>query len=64
MRDYPSLEDSNVLVTIPFESVITIYAPNEDRTWWYGLYEGQVGWVSGEYMRLSPVCNELPPRRP
>jgi hypothetical protein len=64
MRDFPSLEDSNVLITIPFESVITIYAPNEDRSWWYGLYEAQVGWISSEYIRLSPVCNDLPPRRP
>jgi len=64
MRDFPDLEDSNVLLTIPFDSTITIYAPNEDRTWWYGLYEGETGWISAEFITLTNACNDLPPRQP
>jgi hypothetical protein len=64
LRSYPSLEESEILILIPFESTITIYAPNEDKTWWYGLYEGEVGWISSEYIRLSSSCDNLPPRRP
>lgn len=64
LRSYPDLEESDVLATIPFESVLTIYAPNADKTWWYGLYEGQVGWISAEFIRLSSACDALPARRP
>lgn len=64
MRSLPNLEDSEVVITIPFEALITIYAPNEERTWWYGRYEGEDGWISGEYIRLNAACDDLPPRDP
>jgi len=64
LRDYPDLEASNVLLTIPYEASFPIYAPNEEQTWWYGQYEGEAGWISSEYIRLASNCYELPPRRP
>ena len=64
MRTLPDLDDGDVILTIPFESVITVYAPNPDETWWYGLYDGEVGWVSGEFIALADACFDLPPRRP
>lgn len=64
LRDYPALEESRVLATIPFDTVLTVYAPNPDKTWWYTDYNGTVGWLSGEFIRLTPACNNLPPRRP
>lgn len=63
MRDYPSLEDTEVLQSIPFDTVITIYAPNDDKTWWFGEYEGVAGWLSAEFISLTSACDDLPPRR-
>lgn len=64
MRTLPNLEESEVVITIPFEALITIYGPNEDRTWWYGQYEGEDGWISDEYIRVNAACDDLPPRDP
>lgn len=63
MRDFPDLEDTEVLIVIPFETVITVFAPNEDGTWWYAQYENEVGWISDEFIRTTSACNDLPPRR-
>lgn len=64
MRDYPSLEDSQVLQTIPFDTVVTIYAPNDDHTWWFGQYEEIAGWISAEFINVTNPCLTLPPRQP
>jgi len=64
MRDLPDLEEGTVLVTIPFGDTITIYGPNEDQTWWYGLYDGETGWISAEFITLTQACLELPPQQP
>lgn len=64
MRDLPDLEEGDVLLTIPFDSTITIYGPNEDQTWWYGLYDGETGWISAEFITLTNACSDLPPRQP
>lgn len=64
MRDFPDLVESEVLITIPFESVITIFAPNDDRTWWFGQYENETGWLSAEFISLNTACNNLPARNP
>ncbi|QPC84430.1 SH3 domain-containing protein [Phototrophicus methaneseepsis] len=60
MRDVPNLEDSEVVQTIPFETIFTVYGPNDDQTWWYGQYEDVPGWVSIDYIRLTQPCYDLP----
>lgn len=60
MRDAPSLEEGEILLTIPFDAVFPIYGPNEDRTWWYGQYEGEVGWISDEFIGTPRICDDLP----
>lgn len=64
MRTLPDMEESEVVQTIPFEALITVYAPNEDQTWWYGQYEGEDGWISDEFIRVTDACYDLPPRHP
>jgi hypothetical protein len=64
MRTLPDLEEGDVILTIPFESVFSVFAPNEDETWWFGQYEGESGWISGEFIALTSACDDLPPRRP
>lgn len=63
MRDFPSLEDTEVLLTIPFEAVFPVYASNEDQSWWYGQYEATAGWISAEFIGLTDACNNLPIRQ-
>jgi hypothetical protein len=64
MRTLPDLEEGDVILTIPFESVFSVFAPNEDKTWWFGQYEGESGWISAEFIALTSACDDLPPRRP
>lgn len=64
MRDFPDLEESNVVLTIPFEAIFSVYAPNDDETWWFSQYDGEAGWVSDEFISLTQPCFDLPPRRP
>ena len=63
MRDLPNLDESEVLITIPFDESFAVYGPNDDQTWWFGQYEDAAGWVLGEYITLTRPCFELPPRR-
>ncbi|MEO1163322.1 MAG: hypothetical protein AAFV98_06015 [Chloroflexota bacterium] len=69
LRDYPSLEETEVLVTIPFGSSLTVYNPNPEGTWWYVGYRTEsnddlIGWVSDEFITVSPACADLPEREP
>ncbi len=64
LRDFPDLQNSKVLLTIPFESVFAVYNPNADKTWWFAEYNGTAGWVKGEFISLTAPCFNLPPRRP
>lgn len=54
--------DGDVLAVIPFNSTITLFARNPDSAWWLTVYQNQEGWVSGEYIRISDSCAELPVR--
>lgn len=64
LRTQPDLEDSEVVTTIPFETVVAVYGRTEDSLWWFGEYEGQAGWLSAEFISLTPACDVLPVRRP
>jgi hypothetical protein len=54
--------DAEVLATIPFNNTITLFGRSADSIWWYGEYEGNAGWVKGEFLALSTSCNVLPER--
>jgi len=41
---------------------LAVFGRNEDSTWWYVAYEGQEGWVLGEYLLVTEPCYELPVR--
>ncbi len=64
LRDYPALEDTQVLLTIPFETTLTLYAQFEDGAWWLTEWEGQSGWVNGDFIRRADSCDDLPNRQP
>lgn len=64
LRDYPNLEDTQILLTIPFETTLTLYAQSQDGAWWLTEWEGQSGWVSGEFIRRAEACANLPARNP
>jgi hypothetical protein len=61
MRAEPATT-SDLILTIPFDTVLSLYGSNEDQTWWFTLYEGQQGWVSDEFVNTSPACAALPVR--
>jgi hypothetical protein len=54
--------DAEVLATIPFNNTITLFGRSADSIWWYGEYEGDAGWVKGEFLALSTSCDALPER--
>ena len=47
--------DSERLLTIPYSTLLTIAAPTEDG-WWQVTYDGQTGWVSGEFLDMAGAC--------
>ncbi len=54
--------DAEVLATIPFNNTIALFGRSADSIWWYGDYEGNTGWVKGEFLTLSASCDRLPER--
>lgn len=61
LRAQPEV-DAEVLATIPFNTTITLFGRSSDSSWWYGEYEGNAGWVKGEFLALSSSCDALPER--
>lgn len=59
LRAEPSL-DAVVKVTINFDNTIALFGRSENSEWWYGTYDGQDGWVKGEFLDLSVSCDKLP----
>ncbi len=51
-----------VLASIPFNTPLTILGRSADSVWWYTTYQGQEGWVAGEYLTLEAGCAGLPER--
>lgn len=62
LRAEPDLE-AELVATIPYNTTVTLFGRNTDSTWWYGRYEGQTGWLKGEFLTLSASCEALPERR-
>ena len=58
LRDKPNTTDSTVYLSIPFGTSVT--ADGRTRDDWYSVtYEGQAGWVSGEYVTTNSTCDNL-----
>jgi uncharacterized protein YgiM (DUF1202 family) len=55
--------DADVIVVIPFDTAVPVFASNEDRTWWLVRYGDQTGWVDGQFITRTSSCDTLPVRR-
>ncbi|MBN8639539.1 MAG: SH3 domain-containing protein, partial [Anaerolineae bacterium] len=53
-------QDAETLLTIPADTIIFLSGRTEDSGWWQTEYEGQTGWVVGEFLLLSAACADLP----
>ncbi|MFN8528539.1 MAG: SH3 domain-containing protein [Anaerolineae bacterium] len=54
LRDEPNA-DATLLLTIPYSTVLTSSEVNSSN-WWHVTYEGQTGWVSGDYVSPMASC--------
>lgn len=65
LRAAPNAESETLLV-IPFGTTVELYGrgtPSENNAfWWYTVYEGQSGWLDGQYMLVGSACDNLPLR--
>jgi hypothetical protein len=64
LRDLPSLTDSRVLLTIPFQSEFDVFGPSVDGEWWLASFNDQQGWVKDEFVSVTRACYQLEPRQP
>lgn len=46
--------------TIPYGTTLTVHGHNGDSTWLNVTYDGQTGWVSGEFVEFVSGCASLP----
>lgn len=58
LRDKPSPEGSTILLSIPYGTTVTSSGHTSDN-WYQVTYEGQSGWVSGEYVSPQAACSQL-----
>jgi hypothetical protein len=59
LRSAPS-RDAETILVIPFTTVLELTARNSDSTWYATTYEGQSGWVDGEFLSVGASCAALP----
>jgi hypothetical protein len=64
LRTLPDVENGQVLITIPFGTSLSVFAPDAQRSWWYAQFGDQTGWVNGEFITLTDSCYQLPARTP
>jgi hypothetical protein len=51
---------ARVLLTIPYNTTVRAVGRNPDSTWWLVNHEGQMGWVSNDYVLAGASCTDLP----
>lgn len=51
---------SELLTTLPYNTIVTLTARNTDSTWWATTYNSQQGWLLAEYVELLNDCSTLP----
>ena len=65
LRSAPTTESETLLV-IPFGTSVELYGKGipsgEGANWWYAAYEGQQGWLDGQFMLVGSACDNLPLR--
>jgi hypothetical protein len=61
MRAEP-LPEAEVLLTIPFDTTVPLFARSADSAWWLARYEDQLGWLAAEFINLTSSCDTLPVR--
>ena len=65
LRSAPN-HNSETLLVIPYSTTVELYghggASENGGTWWYAIYEGQEGWLDGQFMLVSSGCDRLPER--
>ncbi len=65
LRAAPNTESETLLV-IPFGTTVELYgrgaASENEARWWVARYEGQEGWLDGQYLLVGSACDALPLR--
>jgi hypothetical protein len=51
--------DAAILATIPFNTTVTLFSRDRDSVWFLAEYEGQTGWILGEFLNRSTSCADL-----
>jgi hypothetical protein len=59
LRRGPSAE-TELMTTIPFDTVLNVTQRSQDRMWWRVVYNEQVGWVNGEFVTPDAACRQVP----
>jgi uncharacterized protein YraI len=54
MRTGPSTNNP-IITVLPANALVTITGRNADRSWYQVVFNGQVGWVSASFLRLSCI---------
>lgn len=52
--------DGDILIVIPFESIIDVGGQSVDGDWWFVEYNGVWGWIDGEYVTADVRCDDAP----
>jgi hypothetical protein len=58
-RELPD-NDSRIIDTIPYESVVQAAGRSANGEWWFVKYNDRWGWVQGQYMALDATCENAP----
>lgn len=58
LRDNPTQEGSTILLSIPYGTMVTTTGHTDDN-WYQVTYQGQSGWISGEYVSPQASCSQL-----
>ncbi len=59
MRAGPGRSE-DILLLIPYQSVIGVGGTNSEHTWWFVNYNDLWGWVDGQYISLDTDCGQAP----
>lgn len=61
LRAAPNREAA-IQLTIPYNTTVMVYGRTADSGWWFVEYDGQTGWVDGQYVQAATACAALPAR--
>jgi Bacterial SH3 domain len=59
LRDKPNTNNSKIYLSIPYGTPVSAAGRTKDD--WYSVtYNGQAGWISGEYVSTDGTCDSIP----